>query len=349
MQAYRIVEWGRHAEFVDVPVPAPGPGEVLVRMKGAGLCRSDLDIMEAQPGTQPYAAVLPANFTLGHENAGVVEALGQGVTDLVEGEGVVVHHMHSCGYCEFCHHGHEQSCQTFQRGAILMTRGVGMDGGLAPFLVVPRHELVKLGGLDPVRVAPLTDAGVTSYRAVKSVLDKLHPGAVAAVIGVGGLGAYAIQFLKLLTPARVFALDVTEQRLKLARGYGADEALLSDARAAEAIMDMTNGRGADAIIDLVGTDATLALASAISRPQGRIVLVGLEGGTMRVGWGHMATGCEFAISLGSTRADLREVCELAAQDKLKIDLERFAFDDIEAAYAKLRAGQLIGRAVVTFD
>ena len=113
-------------------------------------------------------------------------------------------------------------------------------------------------------------------------------------------------------------------------------------------MDLTGGRGADAIIDLVGTDATLALAAAVSRPHGRIVLVSLEGGSLAVGWGRMATTCEFAVSLGSTRADLREVCELAAQGQLIIDLERFAFDDVENAYAKLRAGQLNGRAVVVF-
>jgi propanol-preferring alcohol dehydrogenase len=349
VQAYRIVEWGRPAEFVDVPVPAPGAGEVLVRMKGAGLCRSDLDMIEAVPASQPYAAVLPAGFTLGHENAGVVEMVGAGVTDLAEGDAVVVHHMHSCGHCEFCHEGHEQSCRTFARGAIGMTRGVGIDGGLAPFMIVPRRELVALGALDPVMVSPLTDAGVTSYRAVKSVLARLRPGSNAVVIGLGGLGAYAVQFLKLLSPATVYALDRSEARLADGRRYGADHVLLSDHLAAETIMDLTGGRGADAIIDLVGTDATLALAAAVSRPHGRIVLVGLEGGSLRAGWGTLATTCEFAVSLGSTRADLREVCELAAGGKLIIDLERFAFADVEAAYERLRAGLLTGRAVITFD
>ena len=149
MQAYQIVEWGRPAEFVDVPVPLPEAGEVLVRMKGAGLCRSDLDIIDAVPGSQPYAAAVPAGFTLGHENAGVVEMVGAGVSDLRVGDGVVVHHMHSCGNCEFCHEGFEQSCRTYARGAIGLTRGVGLDGGLAPFLVVPRRELIALGALDP--------------------------------------------------------------------------------------------------------------------------------------------------------------------------------------------------------
>ena len=349
MQAYRIVEWGRPAEFVDVPVPAVGPGEVLVRMRGAGLCRSDLDIIGSQPGSAPYAAALPAGFTLGHENAGQVEFCGEGVIDLKPGEGVAVHNMHHCGSCEFCHEGHEQTCRTFARGPIGMTRGVGIDGGLAQFMVVPRRELMPLGDIDPITVSPLTDAGVTSYRAVKSSLDRLRPGSTALVIGVGGLGAYAIQFLKLLSPATVFAVDRDPHRLEDALRYGADHSMLSDDRSAEAVMDLSGGRGADVVIDLVGTSKTLALAAAVSRAHGRIVLVGLEGGSLEVGWGRLATTCEFTISLGSTMSDLREVCQLAAANRLQIDYERFAFDDVEVALARLRDGKLKGRAVVTFD
>lgn len=349
MKAYRVVEWGRPAEFVDVPVPAPGPGEVLIRMRGAGLCRSDLDIMDQRPDSEPYARWLPAGFTLGHENAGIVAAVGTGVGDLREGDGVVVHHMHSCGFCDFCMHGVEQSCTTFARGAVSFTRGVGIDGGLAPYLVAARHEVVPLGDLDPITVAPLTDAGVTAYRAVVGVIDRLEPGSHAVVIGIGGLGAYGVQFLKLMSATRVLAVDIAPRRLQLARELGADAAVPGDAHAAECIMDLTGGRGAEAIVDFVGTDATLALAARVSRPQGRIVLVGMEGGSLRVGWGTMATSCEFAISMGSTRADLRAVCDLAAQGRLRIDIDRFRFDDVETAYAQLRAGALNGRAVVTFD
>ncbi|MGD9665713.1 MAG: NAD(P)-dependent alcohol dehydrogenase [Novosphingobium sp.] len=348
MKAFQIVEWGRSAEFVDVPVPSPGPGEVLIRMAGAGLCRSDLDIIDSAAGSAPYAAVLPAGFTLGHENAGRVEYCGEGVTDLQPGDSVAVHNMHHCGTCEFCVHGHEQTCTTFTRGAIGMTRGVGIDGGLAEFMIVPRRELVPLGNIDPLAIAPLTDAGVTSYRAVKTGLDRLYPGSTALVIGVGGLGAYAIQFLKLLSPAAVFAVDRAESRLEDARRFGADHAIRSDDRSAEAIMDLTGGRGADLIIDLVGNNATLALAAAVSRPHGRIVLVGLEGGTLEVGWGKIATTCEFAISLGSTMSDLQEVCRLATDGRLIIDYETFALDDVEVALSRLREGKLNGRAVVSF-
>lgn len=345
MQAYRIVEWGRAPEFVDVPVPVAGPGEVVLRMKGAGLCRSDLDMMAGRP----YADWLKAGYTLGHENAGVVHELGQGVTDLAEGDAVVVHHMQVCGHCDFCLNGTEQSCTTHSVGPLPVTRGCGIDGGLAPYMVVPRKELLAIGATDPVTVAPLTDAGVTAYRAVKSVQQRLVPGSHVLVIGIGGLGSFAVQFLRLLTGARIIAMDVGADRLRHAADLGADHGLLSGSRAVEEIMDLTHGRGCEAILDFVGSDSTLAIAAGVSRAQGRIVLVGMELGTLKVGWGTMATSCEFAISLGSKRADLREVCDLAARGLLRIDIERFAFDDVERAYDKLRDGRLSGRAVIAFD
>ncbi|MBT8447186.1 MAG: NAD(P)-dependent alcohol dehydrogenase [Gammaproteobacteria bacterium] len=348
MKAYRLLEWGRPPEFADALKPSPGANDVLIRMKAAGLCRSDLDIIDSDPDSGPYAPNVSAGFTLGHENAGVVEAVGSNVLDLREGDHVIAHHIHSCGYCDACLHGTEQSCQIYAAKTVPLTRGVGLDGGLAEFLVVPRHELVPIGSLDPVEIAPLSDAGVTAYRAVASVQERLRGGTTALVIGMGGLGAYGVQLLKLMTGARVFAVDVQPRRLSLAAELGADEALLSDASAAEQILDLTNGRGADVTIDFVGTDATLALAARVSRPQGRIILVGMEGGTLQVGWGLLASNCEFTISLGSTRADLYEICQLAAQGKLRIDVERFSFDAVEEAYTRLRQGKLDGRAVVTF-
>ena len=349
MKAFQLVEWGHKAEFVDVPVPAPRPDEVLVRMRGAGLCRSDLDIMEAAPGEEPYASVLPAGFTLGHENAGIVEMLGSSVTDLKVGEGVVVHHMHSCGHCDFCLGGIDQHCQTYARGAVSLTRGLGLDGGLAQFLVVPRHELVSIGSIDPVDMAPLTDAGVTAYHAVQKVLNVLKPGAVAVVIGIGGLGTYGIQFLKLLTSAEIIALDVSEARRTAGIELGARHVLASDETAAERILELTRGNGADAVIDFVGSNETLALAARISRPQGRIILVGMAGGHLNFGWGTLATSCEVAISMGSTRADLSAVCKLAAAGRLTIEKQTFAFDDVQTAYDLLKKGQLHGRGVIAFD
>ena len=220
-----------------------------------------------------------------------------------------------------------------------------VDGAPAPWaatvLLLP-GQVLEIGGATAGTYGYLTPAG-----GIRSP-DWLGSRSAHLVIGVGGLGAYAIQFLKLLSPATVFAVDRAESRLDDARRFGADHAIRSDDRSAEAIMDLTGGRGADLIIDLVGNNATLALAAAVSRPHGRIVLVGLEGGTLEVGWGKIATTCEFAISLGSTVSDLQEVCRLAADGRLIIDYETFALDDVEVALSRLREGKLNGRAVVSF-
>jgi len=346
MRAFQLSKWGQPGQYVDVPKPVPGRGEVLVKMKAVGLCRSDLDMVDSKPGSDPYASAIPDSYILGHENTGVVEELGDGVVDLAVGEGVAVHHMRHCGICSFCMAGVEQHCEAYKRGAIGMTRGCGFDGGLAEYLSVPRHELVSIGHHDPVLFAPLTDAGVTAYHAVSSFITRVKPSSTAAVIGIGGLGAYGIQFLKILSAAKIFAFDRSDRCLDLAKELGADEAIYSDETTAAKVMDITHGRGIDFIVDFVGTNQTLALAAKISRPQGRIVVVGMEGGTVKLGWNQMATSCEFALSLGSTRQDLEDVCSLAAAGKLRIDMQKFSFDQIPEAYDLLRNGKLTARAVI---
>ncbi|KAI1392372.1 alcohol dehydrogenase GroES domain protein [Hypoxylon trugodes] len=353
MKAFKLAQWGQPGQYVEVPKPEPGPADVLIRVKAAGLCRSDLDMVDNLPGDPPYANSLEPGYILGHENAGYVVKVGSAVTDLKPGDPVVVHHMRHCGNCEHCTDGAEQHCDAFKRGAIGMTRGCGMDGGLAEFMVAPRSEVIFLGeGVDPIQYAPLTDAGVTAYHAIRMVADRLKPGNSIAIIGVGGLGSYAVQFAKLLSAAHVIAIDIKIPRLTKATELGADEVAhffdRSGEGTAQMIMDRTKGRGIDVIVDFVGSADTLKLAAKVSRPRGRIVLVGMQGGTLEVGWGLLATSCEFMISLGSTRQDLREVCELTKAGKLTIDIERFAFEELDKAYEALRFGTLWGRAVVVF-
>ncbi|KAK8861943.1 chaperonin 10-like protein [Apiospora arundinis] len=359
MKAFKLVHWGQPGQYVEIPKPKPGPNDVLIRMRAAGLCRSDLDMMDSQPGSAPYASSVDPDYVLGHENSGYVAELGSNVTDLRVGEAVVVHHMPHCGNCAACTGGFENYCQAFKRGAIATGRGCGGDGGLAEFLVAPRAELISLGfDVDPADYAPLTDAAVTAYHAVRTAVQRLKPGTSAALIGIGGLGMYGVQFVKLLSAAQIYAVDTNEDRLQVAREVGADATVLfqegseeKEAAAGDEIMRLTRGRGVDVIVDFVGSGPTLQLAARISRPQGRVVLVGMHPGeqsALAVGWGRLATGCEFAISLGSTRQDLREVCALAMQGKLRIDVQRFGFDEIPRAYAELRAGHLTGRAVVVF-
>jgi propanol-preferring alcohol dehydrogenase len=340
MKAYKLVNWGEPGQFVAVPKPTPGPGDVLIKVKAVGLCRSDLDMMDSLPGSDPYASAIPDGYILGHENAGYVAELGAGVMDLKIGEGVVVHHMRHCGFCDFCESGIEQHCEAFKRGDIGMTRGCGIDGGLTGYLVAPRTEITSIGSGDPVLFAPLTDAGITAYRGVKTFINRLKPGTHSVVIGVGGLGAYGTQFIKLLSQSKLIAVDNAEERLRLAKELGADEVVVSDDKAYDKIMAITKGKGVDGVLDLVGSDQTLQLACRVVKPQGRVSVVGMQGGKVEVGWNRLGTSAEFALSLGSTRKDLREVVQLAVDGKLRIDLEKFSFDEIPKAYEKLRAGKL---------
>lgn len=349
MRAFRLLEYGKPGQYCDVPIPKPAKGEVLIKMKAAGLCRSDLDMVDSLPGSDPYASAVDPPYTLGHENAGVIAVLGEGVTDLKVGEGVAVRHMPHCSHCEYCLRGISQHCLTYRRGAIEINRGTGWDGGLAEFMICPRDQLVSIGDEDPIKYAPLTDAGVTAYGAFGTVRARLRPGNSAIVIGAGGLGIYALQYLKMLMGVKVYALDTNMGRLKIAEELGVDRAFEAGPEAAQKILKETNGKGVDAILDFVGSDESLKLAAAISRPGGRIVLVGMQMGTLEVGWNKIATSCEFAISLGSTRQDLIEVCSLAREGKLRIDVDKFSFDEIPQAYEALREGRLTGRAVITFD
>ncbi|KAH8654818.1 chaperonin 10-like protein [Ilyonectria robusta] len=349
MRAYKLVRWGQPGQYIDVPQPTPGPLDVLVRVKAVGLCRSDIDMMDSQPGEDPYASAIDAGYILGHETAGFVESWGSSVTDLEKGETVVLHHMRHCGFCEYCEAGIEQHCDHFRRGAIGMTRGCGFDGGLAEFIVVPRTELISVGSADPVLFAPLTDAGVTAYAGCKPFWPLLRPGTSVLVIGVGGVGAYAIQLIKLRTAAKVVAVDTSQDRLDLAKKLGADGIVLSQPDTEARVRQFLNGRGVECVLDVVGTDRTLALAAALVRPEGFVSVVGMQGGSVKLGWNRIATSARFATSLGSTRQDLREVCQLALEGKLQIDIDRFSFDQIPEAYEKLRKGQLYGRAVIVMD
>jgi alcohol dehydrogenase, propanol-preferring len=212
MRAARLHEFGKPFRIDEVPDPEPGPGEVLVRVGGAGVCHSDLHIAH---GEMPD--LLDGPKIMGHENAGWVEALGPGATGFEPGEAVIVYGGWGCGMCRVCLGGEEQLCDTLRWG------GLGPPGGYAERYVVPspRH-LIRIGDLDPAEAAPLTDAGLTPYRAVKKVAGRLVGGDTALVIGAGGLGQMAIQFLRLLTPARVVVADVAADKRQVALDLGTD-------------------------------------------------------------------------------------------------------------------------------
>lgn len=341
MKAYRMAAWGQPPELVEVPVPEPGPGEVLLRVEGSGVCHSDLHVMDWPPGALDWE--LP--FTLGHETTGRVEAIGAGVTEVAPGDPVAVYGPWGCGHCPRCRRGAENYCERAREtgGA---GGGLGRNGGMAEHLLVPSPRLlVPLGDLDPVEAAPLGDAALTPYHAIKRSLGLLVPGSTAVVVGIGGLGHMAIQILRSLAPSRVVAVDVDEAKLALARELGAHDAVRTP-DAVEAVGDLTGGRGADLVLDLVGNDDTMALGARIGRPLGHLTLVGLAMGTLPVSFFTLPYECSLATTYWGSLPELVEVIELARSGGIRAHVERFALDRVHEAYDRMRNGQLRGRAVI---
>lgn len=337
---YRAV--GAPPEVVTVPDPEPGPGQVLLKVTAAGVCHSDIAVMNWSADQLPFQLPL----TLGHEGVGTVEALGAGAEGFAVGDAVAVYGPWGCGACFMCAQGKENYCLRADELGI-RPPGLGAPGAIAEYMVVdsPRH-LVPLGDLDPVRAAPLTDAGLTPYHAVKRSLPKLVPGSTAVVIGTGGLGHVAIQLLRAMTAARVVALDVTEEKLALARAVGAHETVLSDASAAAAVRELTGGRGAEVVLDFVGAPPTVTSAGAMAAVEGDVTIVGLGGGALPVGFGSPAYEVSVASPYWGTRAELIEVLDLARAGAVDVHVETYALDDAPKAYERLHEGRVDGRAVI---
>lgn len=342
MKALQYREIGTAPVVVDVPMPEPGPGEVLLKVAAAGVCHSDIAVMSWPAEQMPYRLPL----TLGHEGAGTVAAVGDGVHGLAIGESVAVYGPWGCGRCVECAAGKENYCLRAAELQI-MPPGLGAPGAIAEYMIVddPRH-LVPLGGLDPVRTVSLTDAGLTPYHAVKRSLPKLTPGSTAVVIGTGGLGHVAVQLLRALTSARVIALDVNEDKLGLALQVGAHEAVVSDERAAQRVKDMTGGVGAQAVFDFVGAAPTLAVAGGCAGVEADVVIVGIGGGTLPVGFGTMPYEVSVRAPYWGSRDELIEVFELARSGLVAVHVEPYSLADAPAAYQRLHQGQVNGRAVI---
>jgi propanol-preferring alcohol dehydrogenase len=347
MQALRLLEWRSDPVLCDVDEPVPGPGQVVVRIGGAGACHSDLHLLhDFEPGLLPWAPP----FTLGHENAGWVHALGPGVTGLEVGQPVAVYGPWGCGACERCRIGIETLCENPAAAPVPMGGGgLGLDGGMAEFMLVPAaRQLVPLpDGLDPVSAAPLTDAGLTPYHAIRRSWPKLAPGTTAVVIGVGGLGHLAVQILKATTAARVVAVDTRKDALTLATHCGADLAVESGPESLAEIRGATHGRGADVVLDFVGADGTLALGAGVARPLGDLTIVGIAGGTLPVSFFSVPYEVSIQSTYWGTRTELVEVLDLGARGLVHPKITTFSLDDAADAYVQMQAGHLEGRAVVT--
>jgi propanol-preferring alcohol dehydrogenase len=340
MRAVQYRSVGSEPEVVEIPTPEAGPGQVRLKVTAAGLCHSDEFVMSLPEGAFP----LP--MTLGHEAAGVVDALGDGVTGASLGDSVVVYGAWGCGRCHACAQGAENYCPHASSLGI-QPPGLGAPGALAEYLIVDdvRH-LVPLGDLDPVASVSLTDAGLTPYHSIVSSLGSLPAGSTAVVIGVGGLGHVGIQILRAITGATVIALDVSEEKQKLAREVGAHRALHSDDSAVAAIRSLTGGVGAQVVFDFVGAPATLEIARQSVAPNGRIEIVGIGGGTLATGFFSTPMGASVRAPYWGTRSELLEVLDLARSGAIHVEVEQYTLDQAPEAYRKLHEGTVRGRAVV---
>ena len=341
MKAARLHAYGHNLVIDDVPMPSPDRGQVVVQIEGAGFCHSDIHVIDGDIRVLPRMPL-----TLGHENAGRVARLGAGVQTVREGDPVAVYGGWGCGVCDPCVSGHEQLCERPQ--------WVGLsehDGGYAEYLLVPHERyLVKLERLKPVEAAPLTDAALTPYRAIRKAQPFFEADHHVLLIGVGGLGQYGLKLLRLLTGSPIIAVDVSEDKLKRARELGADVVLNAGAADIAAhIKELTHGRGVTAAFDFVGSDATLSLAIGSTRALGKVTQVGLAGGTARLKvLDNAAFEVTFEATLWGTIKELREVLALAESGRLSpIPLEFEPLDRINEVYARVKQGQVDGRVVIT--
>lgn len=345
MNAARLHEFGRPLQWDDVPTPELRTGsDVIVRMAAAGLCHTDISVIDGTlPDIKGRFPALP--YILGHENAGYIHAVGDSVTGLKAGDPVLVYGAWGCGTCVFCRRGEEQRCPVSP-----LTPGISPEyqGGFAEFMYVPssRYLLKVEGSMEDL--APLTDAGLTSYRATKRVRSHLSPGSFSLVIGTGGLGLYALQYLPLFGSSTVIAADVADRKLRLAENFGASVALnLREDNPVEKVASATGGRGVKSILDFVGTSATAALSMKVLSADGIYVDVGLGGGTLSVPLIDLVhSESSITGSIWGTYEELAEVYELVKSGKVKSTIQKFNLSDINSAITQMRNGELLGRAVL---
>lgn len=350
MDAFRLLAWGEAPRTVRVPVPRPAGSEVLLAVEAAGLCHSDLNLINAPVGAMGFAVP----FTLGHEVVGRVVAIGPDADPTLRGR-FAVHGVWGCGSCRACRRGEQNSCASITDA---IGPGIGRDGGLAEYVLVPSAEhLVPARGVDAIDLAPLTDAALTTFHALAPYRGRLR-GGVAAVVGIGGLGHLALQLLAQESLDVLVAVDPRPGARELARELGADLVVADVSEIKPAVASVLADRSdvpaaeadgsLDLVVDLVGNAATLDAAPDLLVPGGAYVVVGSGGGAARVAKGApWPRGFTVSAPFWGTHADLVEVVRLASAGVLHAETEVFGLDQVEAAYARLAAGEVHGRAVVT--
>jgi NAD+-dependent secondary alcohol dehydrogenase Adh1 len=331
-------EYHQPLEFVERPIPEPRRAtDVLIRLGGAGVCATDLHALEGL--MEPAGVTLPR--VLGHENAGWVEEVGDGVTTVARGDAVLVFPPHSCGLCVPCRRGIDMLCIHHE------FTGLTVDGGFAEYVVVPERSLVALpAGVEPAAVAPHADAGLTAYHAVKRLAHLATPGTTAVVVGVGGVGHIALQLIRELGAGATVAVDTDSRRRALASELGADEVIDGGAASVDAVRELTGGRGADLVFDFVGSDQSHADSTAMLARGGTYSIVGF-GGILSVPSAALVGGEQTVMgNLVGTWLDLWEVMQLHGAGRLVLKTESHPLESVNEVLAKLREGEVTGRAVL---
>jgi NAD+-dependent secondary alcohol dehydrogenase Adh1 len=339
MKAARLHAYHEPLKLDEVEEPKPlGPLDVVVRIGAAGLCRTDLHIQEGQ-WAEKSGVSLP--YTPGHENAGWVHEVGSAVTNVQPGDTVIVHPFITCGLCRFCRAGDDMHCLT---GSF---PGIDRDGGFAEFLLTSARSVVKLDpGLEPKDIAALADAGLTAIHAVKKAIPVLGAGTRAVVIGAGGLGHIGIQCLKAYTPAEIIVIDPSEQALALAGEMGADHTVAVDGGHVEKVREMTEGLGAEAIIDFVGEKGAIEDGVAMLQDGGFYYVIGYGENINIPTIDVISREISFIGNLVGTYNDLVDLMTLTAQGKVSLHTTTYPLDAINDAMADLDGGRLQGRGIL---
>jgi len=336
MMAAVVRGFGAPLTIEDVPVPTPRAGEVLVKVVASGVCHTDL---HAADGDWPVKPTLP--FVPGHEGAGIVAAVGPGVTPIKEGDAVGVVWLHdACGTCEHCITGWETLCEAQHNS------GYSVDGAFAEYVIGSAAYVARLPDrADLVAMAPILCAGVTTYKGIKETETK--PGQWLAISGIGGLGHLAVQYAKAMG-LHVAALDVTDDKLALARSCGADVTISAKAPdAAHQIVTQTGG-GAHGVLVTAVSPAAFAQALQIVRRKGTVCLVGLPPGDFPTPiFDVVLKRITIRGSIVGTRHDLAEAIEFAAEDKVRAHVHAAPLQEVNRVLGDLRAGKVDGRIVLT--
>ncbi len=339
MRAVQVVGYHQGLQMAEIDVPeATGPFDVVVRVGGAGVCRTDLHILEGQ-WAEKSQVQLP--YTIGHENAGWVHAVGSAVTHVREGDKVILHPLMTCGLCRACRSGDDVHCE------VSAFPGIDTHGGYADFLRTSARSVVRIDdSLEPSDVAALADAGLTAYHAAAKAAKRLTPRDRCVVIGAGGLGHIGIQVLKALTPAEIVVVDRNEDAVKLALSIGADHGVVADGTHVEQVQELTGGLGAEVVVDFVGEGGATAEGVAMLRRAGDYHVVGYGENIDIPTIDIVSTEINVVGNLVGSYNDLCDLMVLAARGQVTLHTQKYALDDFATAVDDLDHGRVRGRAIL---